>query len=340
MTDSKVVTKEELVTLLRQQLRSAGIPHSHVGLPRDIAFSSRDGVLKTRVLDPSGNMQSNSSAFEAWTTVLKAWLPHLAGKVELSCSLPLNYSVGSKGRSEACHVNRFLYRAGNFLRLYPEWFRLEERLQEKVNEFMLWLRQGPCYLNQPLGERKQSHDTEKRERRVEYWLRFGEDGRTLLSSHCSLDRDKIFNQLPVGVFRETIEQRTAIFTGSAAAIDLWGVGSDGKTLHIIELKSGKNVNVGVISEILFYTFVIYDTCVAKNTLFQFGRYRKSPETSDMTVIQNGGLGFEHLHSHVLGESFHPLFSDQVVTLLDAALSRLGIRFSRARYDYDRRILPA
>lgn len=339
MVDTEPITKEQLVNLLRDELRNNGVAHSHVGLPRDIDFSSRDGMLKTRVVNPSGNMQSNSSAFEAWITVLKAWLPHLAGQVELSCSLPTNYSVGLTGRSPACHVNRFLYRAGNFLRLYPEWFRLEERLQDRVAEFMLWLRQGSCYLNHPLREREPMCDTEKRERRAECWLRFKEDGRTLLSRHFSLDWDKVFNQLPVGVFRDTIEQSTAIFTRSAAAIDLWGVGTDGKKLHIIELKSGRNVNIGVISEILFYTFVIYDTCVAKERLFEFGRYRKSPETSDMTVIQNRGIGFDHLHSHVLGEGFHPLFSDQVVALVDAGLSRLGIRFSRARYDYDRRILP-
>jgi hypothetical protein len=339
MITAEPVTKKDIILSLKEQLRNQGIAHSHVGLPRDIDFSSCNGVLRARVSIPALNMQVNSVAFEGWIVALKTWLPDLTTKVELDFPFPTDYSVGVLGNSEACHFNRFLYRTANFLRLFPDWFSLDEGPREKVKEFGQWLKKGPCYLNQPLRERKSVPKTKNMERKIESWFTF-EEGKELLCERWGLNGEKLFNQLPVGVFHNTIERRTAIFTRGAAAIDLGGISEDGKALHIIELKSGNNINMGVISEILFYTAVIYDTCIAADNLFEFGRYKNSPLTEDMIAIQNGSRNFEHLHSHILAERYHPLFSDSVVNLLAGGLSRLGVKFDRARYDYKSKRLPA
>ncbi len=118
-----------------------------------------------------------------------------------------------------------------------------------------------------------------------------------------------------------------------------GIGKDGTTLHIIELKCGPNIKMGVISEILFYTSVLYDTCVAKDSFISFGTYGNSSLTKDKIAIQNGGRNFKQLHSHVLTERYHPLFSEKVMNLLTEGLSRLDIKFDRARYDYNSKRLP-
>ncbi|HUW45859.1 MAG TPA: hypothetical protein VMW50_08690 [Dehalococcoidia bacterium] len=339
MINAEPVTKEEIILSLKEQLRNEGIAHSHVGLPKDIDFSSYNGVLRARVSIPALNMQVNSVAFEGWVVALKTWLPDLTTKVELDFPFPSDYSVGVLGNSKACHFNRFLYRTANFLRLFPDWFSLYEVLREKVEEFGQWLKKEPCYLNQPLRERKSVPKTKNIERKIESWFTF-EEGKELLCECWGLNREKLFNQLPVGVFHKTIEKKTAIFTRGAAAIDLGGISEDGKTLHIIELKSGNNINMGVISETLFYTAVIHDTCIAMDNLFKFGRYKRSRQTEAMIIIQNGGRKFEHLHSHILAERYHPLFSHDVMNLLASGLSRLGIKFDRAKYDYKNRRLLA
>ena len=339
MKDAEVVTKEQLVTLLRQRLRSVGIPHSRVGLPRHIDFASQNGVLKAHVLNPVANMQANSVAFEGWIVALKAWLPTLSEKVEMGCTLPSHYSVGAMGSPDTCHLNRFLYRAANCMRLYPEWFSLDDSFRDRVEEFMDWLEAQRCYLNHPLRPRSSVPGAKRRERRIESWFTF-EEGRKALSDRWGLDPEKMANQVPVGVFLETIKKETAIFTRGAAAIDLLGRSSDGKTLHIIELKSGKNVNIGVVSEILFYTFVIYDAFLARNKLFRLGTYVKSNKTQAMTGIQRQEPGFEHLHSHILAERVHPLFSSGVEELLKGSLSRIGIQFDITRYNYESKSLPA
>jgi len=78
------------------------------------------------------------------------------------------------------------------------------------------------------------------------------------------------------------------------AIDLWGVGEDNETIHIIELKCGNNLKVGVISKTLFYTAMIYDVCVNPDGWFSFGHYKKTAESNDMKALYNNGIKFKNL----------------------------------------------
>lgn len=334
VNDSKLISKKEIEILLRHATECSGIR-----LPRDIEFFSQNGILNIYVCNPIQNMQTNGAAFEGWIVALKTWLPYIARRVELDFSLPADFEAKGFGNPETCHYNRFLYRLNNFLRLFPEWFSIGDGNVSKAEEFMRRLKQGPYLVNHSLRERKSVIETEKKERQIESWLTF-EGGKEHLCKLWDLSHEKLFNQLPIGVFYKEIERKNAIFTRGAGAIDLWGIGRDGTTLHIIELKCGNNISMGVISETLFYTAVIYDTCVAQNNLFRFGKYKNSHETEDMMAIQNGGHKFKQLHSHVLAESYHPLFSDSVVNLLSEGLSRLDIKFDRAKYDYNNKKLPA
>ncbi len=116
-----------------------------------------------------------------------------------------------------------------------------------------------------------------------------------------------------------------------------GVSKDGSTLHIIELKCGNNKGIGVISEILFYTSILYDTCIALDSYFSFGKYKKSHLTPEMEIIQDKSI--RKLHSHDLAECYHPLFSNEATSLLQKGLLRLDIVFDRAKYDYKENKLP-
>lgn len=311
--------------------------YSRIGLPRDIDFSLQNCTLRVNILKPAQNMQTYGSAFEGWIMPLKAWLPDKITNVVLDYTSPPDLPTQRYGNSQICHYNRFLYRINNFLRLFPDWFSLCVSKTYEVSEFMHWLKQAPCYLNHSLHERVSVSETEKMERQIESWFTFGY-GKKLICELWQIDKNSLFNQLPVGVFYKDILAKNAVFTRGAGAIDLWGKNKDGETLHIIELKCGDNINMGVISEVLFYTAVMYDTCVAKDTLFSFGRYKNSSQTEDMIAIQNDGKKYKQLHSHVLAERYHPLFSDKVMHLLTEGLSKLDIKLDRKTYDYEKKIL--
>lgn len=329
---SKIISKDEIIKKLRIYSKVSG-----VSLPRDIDFSIKNGVLKVFINNAIKNMQVDSAAFEGWIITMKAWLSSEIKYVMLDFEVPANLS-GQFGNSEVCHYNRFLFRINNLIRLFPNWFFLHESKIDIVNDFMNWLKSGNCLLNHSLRERISVIDTDKMERQIESWFVFENEGKEQLCKHWNIDKDQLFNQLPIGVFYEEIAAKNAIFTRGASAIDIWGIGDDQQTLHLIELKCGGNKGIGVISEILFYAAVIYDTCIAEENIFTFGKYGKADDTKDMIAINNAGSKFRQLYVHILAEQYHPLFSDDVIALLHDGLSNLHIDFDRARYDYLKKVL--
>jgi hypothetical protein len=325
------MTDPEIIRLLKENITARGIR-----LPRDIDFSIENDVLKVFINRPTQNMQTNGAAFEGWIIALKAWLSDKIKSVELDFSVPVNIT-GYYGASEVGHYNRFLYRVNNMLRLFPNWFTLSTSKRTIVNGFMDWLKTSTTLLNHSLKERESVIQTTHMERQIESWLVF-EEGKDLICDLWDIDKNKLFNQLPIGVFYNEIAAKNAIFTRGTSAIDLWGIGTDAETLHLIELKCGENKGMGVISETLFYTAIIYDACIRKNSIFQFGTYRDTIETSDKTAILNNGNKFENLFVHILSEKYHPLFDERVVMLIKKGLSNLNASFDRTTYDYEKKII--
>jgi hypothetical protein len=332
VNDPSITSKREIINLLKKRTKCSGIR-----LPESMEFSINKGVLKVHVNKPDRNMQTDGAAFEGWITALKVWIPDLIKTVELDFSPPSDLSGEKIGNPKRCHYNRFLYRVNNYARLFPDWFSLSNANLNEVGEFMGWLKQEPCWLNHSLRERKSVIGTNKQERQIESWFAF-EDGKKPLCNLWDLDSRQLFNQLPIGIFHNEISSKNAVFTRGASAIDLWGIGKDGTSLHIIELKCGDNIRMGVISEILFYTFILFDTCISQDKLFRFGRYANYPETEDMKAIQNGGQPFKELHSHILAERYHPLFCGKVTDLINEGFSGMRIKFDRAIYDYENKSL--
>lgn len=325
------MTDHEVKKLLKEKATARGIR-----LPRDIDFSIENDVLKVFVNRPTQNMQTDGAAFEGWIIALKSWLPNQIRLVALDFLVPDDLS-GFYGNPRTGHYNRFLYRANNLTRLFPNWFSLNISRRPIVNDFMDWLEINTTLLNHSLKERKSVIQTNHMERQIESWFVF-EEGKDILCGMWDIDNNKLFNQLPIGVFYEEIAAKNAVFTRGASAIDLWGIGKDSETLHLIELKCGNNKGMGVISETLFYTAIIYDACIRKDSIFQFGTYRDTAETSDKIAIWNNGEKFKNLFVHILSEKYHPLFDEKVVKLIQEGLSNLNISFDRATYDYEKKVI--
>ena len=63
--------------------------------------------------------------------------------------------------------------------------------------------------------------------------------------------------MPVGVFEGHPSRAGAIFTGGKSAIDLIGLGRAG-AIWLLELKTSRNIKVGALSELFFYSMVLHD----------------------------------------------------------------------------------
>ncbi len=323
------MNKDEIIKTLRKESKV-----SRASLPRDIDFCIKNRTLYVFVQHPAQNMQNDGAAFEGWIIILKSWLADRIEHVVLDFS-PKKDLMYRYGYPEACHYNRFLYRLYNMLRIFPRWFSAKEERIDDVQNFIEWVKSNNLLLNHSLREREDVIETTIMERQIESWFVFHE-GKKLLSKRWNIDEDKVFNQLPVGVFIDEISAKNAVFTRGMSAIDMWGIGKDGRGLHLIELKCGNNKGLGVIGETLFYTSIIYDTCVAEKSLFNFGKYGSDPDTSDAVAIKNNGKKFDHLTSYILAEKYHSLFSDDVAKLIAEGLNNLNIKFVKATYNYQKK----
>ena len=326
---SIIIEKDEIIRRLKEYSRVPG-----ADLPKDIDFSIKNRVLKVFIKNAAQDMQNDSAAFEGWLLILKYWLSNEIEYVELDFEAreDLMYKYGYP---EACHYNRFLYRLYSTSRIFPTWFFINESKRDTIFDFVQRIKSNTFVLNHSLREREDVIETTKMERQIESWFVFHE-GKELLSKHWNIDKNKLFNQLPTGVFIEKITRDNAVFSRGASAIDMWGIDKDGQTLHLIELKCGDNKGLGVIGETLFYTSLIYDTCIAKEPLFSFGKYGTAPDTSDAIAIRNDGKKFNRLIAHILAEKYHPLFTDVVEGFIRDGLANLNIGFDRATYSYSKK----
>ncbi len=323
------INKKDIILKLREKSGVRG-----ASLPRDIDFFIKDKILYVNVKKTVQNMQANGAAFEGWILLIKSWLEEYIDKVELDYIVPeIKESYGS---SKAGHYNRFLYRLYNMLRLFPNWFTVNESKKYIIDNFIYWLKSNECLLNHSLKERKSVIGTDHMERKIESWFVY-HDGKHLLEKVWNIDSNKLYNQLPMGVFLKEIKADNAIFTRTASAIDLWGIGKDNNSLHIIELKCKDNIGLGVISELLFYTFVIYDVCINKNSLFEFSK-NNAKVTEDIKAIRNNGNKFSKLYTHILAEKYHPLFNYRVENEMKKGLYSLNIEFDKKKYVYSKKVI--
>lgn len=190
------------------------------------------------------NMQTDEAAFEGWALMLKNAYP------QITILLTWNIDEGKLLRNEKLHYNRFLFRVSNFLKLFDDWFSIAEENRADVSAFENLLG-SPVVVNSPqtTSNNKKSnleHDVEcsmvgeKKDKFI-----------SLLKEH-GIVADRVYNQLPCGLFSGKVSKETAIFTGQKSCFDIWALGDNVRA--IFELKVN-NKKVGIVSELLAYAFM-------------------------------------------------------------------------------------
>ena len=107
-----------------------------------------------------------------------------------------------------------------------------------------------------------------------------------------------------------------IFTGGKSAADVIGVGADGK-VWVLEVKTAKNIKVGAVSELFFYSMVPNDVRRGRTGIGR--RTAKTRASIGPEDVRNAA----GLAMRLTAESFHPLLGTGIFLRLNLGAARVG-----------------
>ena len=240
------------------------------------------------------NMQNNEAAFESWAIALKYYLKDIE---TITIDWERDFSNGEDG---ILHYNRFVYRLAKFVQTYS-WARSAKTIPAIPT--MLYCNVGT----------EEAASADKHSLGSEGWLEC-----KYVEEH-SMDYDVINHQFPVGLFHEKVSGTTYYTTGRKSAIDIWAIKDD--CLSIFELKKPGNKDLGIISELMFYTNIV-DDILSHRIMYE-------EESKNVKLAVEGDIrGFKKFHevyekgsinkieSIFLADNLHPLLSDELIDFIN------------------------
>lgn len=271
-------------------------------------------VGKTIVLELNkkslvSNMQGDESAFEGWSLCILANNPADYNKIRIVWT-PLD--INNLTPAEFGHYYRFLFRAYKFQCNYPSLVEVQPAIETvfDANECKRWV------LNYPKNvSAEPDNKDENAEANIERALL------KIMNGHF----DYCDHQLPVGLFLDEVKKINARSSGGKSMIDLWSVKDN--IINIYELKNDVNEEVGIISELLFYTNVMdnfrrhvfnYPASFVMKRVF----YRHSKELYN-DIVNNRISAVKGIF---LANNLHPRITDGVIELMNTNIA--GIHYSK------------
>ncbi|GET34465.1 hypothetical protein PbJCM13498_33280 [Prolixibacter bellariivorans] len=305
------VDRSRIIGLLEDKIKYKALKlPSRIGIHIDnkvlyISLNAYQNPKGETVFPCTLNMQKDEAAFEGWGIVLKHHLDQYIDKVILSWDIS-----GEIADSQRLHYNRFLYRVVRFSQLFS-WFETDKLNGKELIDFEERFRE--LNVNTALNVASEVIKTSAGEKQIEY------NQQNLEYIRKYFELEVVNHQLPVGVK----QNGKGFFTGRASAIDIWGIDRQ-DNLNIFELKYG-NKMVGIISELLFYSEVMYDLFISD----QIGKPHKVKNIRDAEKLyQNERLKIRTVKSYFLFDEIHPLVVG-VTALLNT--NEFGIRFFNVQY---------
>jgi len=307
---------EEIQVEIRERKQN-----NNIKLSKLIDYELSNKILTLTLNHPCNNMQSNEVAFEGWSIVLKSIFGSEIEQVFLNINTEIEISKGS------FHYNRLLWRIHNFSKMFT-WFKMGN-CKKDVTDFMTQKFVEPV-MNVPSRNRGPIIKSEG-ERLVES-LFINKNEPYYSELKTLIDADYILNQVPVGLFQSNVKNDNKIFTGGSSAIDLLGFKGE-ETIHLIELKTENNIKLGVISEFLFYAFIVHGLFISRDINYPKVEF---PDSFDhyANLLRSGSVN--RISGHLLCENYHPLLDNEVVSQLNLGLNKFNITIDRLKYKYDKK----
>lgn len=306
------MNKEQILGFLKQTLPSAR-------LPKRISLEVSGDTLYIKI-GSSGvvaNMQTDESAFEGWAVVLKAAIGSIQ-QVLLDWEAP-KYDE-KKESAQRVHYKRFLMRVVNFIKAYS-WLQVAKEHIHEVEEIQTLLDdkvlvvnfpQKPC---SPVSQEEKKPEAVLERKLVEKW-----------SEDCPITDE----QLPVGLFRESVSKDNTVTPRGASQIDLWQL--DHNTLKIYELKVRGNESIGIISELLFYVYTLKNIVDGLIKYPDVSRVKNHRHFKDFSNAVTQGT-IKSIIGYFTAPKFHPLIEveplgSRIKTILND--NTLGVKFEYLR----------
>jgi len=251
-------------------------------------------------------MQKEEGAFESWAIVIKFYLKDIIDTITIDWE---NISENNN-----LHFNRFVYRLKKFIDTYNEWVLCSKSIP-------------PIYSNLVCNYPDKSEAANKNEFKEgdEGWL----EDEYLANNKDSYD--SMNRQLPTGIFKDIKSDKTHYTPGQNSCIDLWAIKDN--IIYIFELKKPDNKRLGIISEIMFYTNLIYDIITNKI------KYNVDKKMQDAINENHRGFGdffkaistgkIQRIESIMLAEKLHGLITPELIKFINNStrLKTCGINYS-------------
>ncbi len=299
-------------------------------LPSSIVFKEHNDVVEI-IMDvgfiKKNNMQVTGNAFEGWAVAIRAVINKT---IRMDLIWNKKEDIYFDENNSNPHFNRFLYRALKFSEQY-EWFELSDSLKNDVERFKDFLyKSGNIFTNNVPTKDNKNEDIESLdENYVEKEL--SKDG--ILDSiirDSVVGKNKVYRQLPVGLFKGEKAKANAIFTHGHSAVDLWNINGD--TMNIVELKTNNRM-IGIVTEIFFYSNYMYDFLVENNS-FELGDYEKDVRGYKEIVEKKGEI--KKIKGILLADkgNYYPCVTDKVVDVLNGN-QNVNISYVKREYRINR-----
>lgn len=264
----------------------------------------------------SSNMQNDAAAFEGWGLCILSRLDSIK-RVVVDWDEPSDKNG---------HYRRFLYRLYKIMQYFGDIFTVEQSKRQCLDLFVKeYYDSNNLVLNYPNSKATKASNIKSKNSEAYIEARFQEDK---IFDHFLDVADR---QLPVGVFKGNISKEASMFTYGHSAIDLWGIKDD--ALYIFELKKSTNKKVGIISEALFYLWVMSDTI---NKKFKYEIIGSIPQYRNFNRLYSAieEERISKIKSVLLIEDLHPLISKETLYLINSRLNRYNLEMSIQYYKYE------
>jgi hypothetical protein len=309
---------KQILKLVKEDVR-----FKEVCFPRDICFHLDENAktLHMELAKPCKNMQDDSAAFEGWILCIKSALTDKVSRFVLSWEKFTGDKRKPNGKitPEFSAYQRFLFRVKKFQDCFADIISINKDMDAEL-ECSLVTKGGSITLSAPSGGKDRAKDPATGEAGVERKIILSYMPR--LAEVLGVEFNECDNQFPVGLFLGCPTEQTAVMPARKSAIDLWGVDKSGAT-HLFELKIEGNKKVGIISELLFYAYIIADV--------QKGHISYPKKNRPAAIIHETAKGKINVKAHFLVSELHPFITSETIDLINRHLVPVGISFDALKF---------
>ena len=278
-----------------------------------------DKILYMTIKNVIANMQNYCGAFDSWALIIKNWVSEI-DRIILVWERPENINNP--------HYQRFLYRVQKATEIF-NWMEVEEECKPLLDD--LRIKPDKEYVvNVPLREVKAN--VNNKEGIIERM--FVKCHNNTLATAIGMDNNILYNQLPVGLFKNNIATANEILPGGNAMIDLWGLNIEERELHIFEIKAPNKDPIGIYSELFFYAMFEKDIINKKFIYKNISTIKDYRGIHYYLNIKHKRAEVKYIRAHFLVTKLHPLMDEKLMETINDALNGSDIKFDCIYYHLD------